>query len=621
MAMDIPRVSPGARLQMAHAEARRPYLDETPPPADVTWDTCEVAGCFGIRLPGSKLCLAHADRKLRVEYLRGISSGQSPDFRGVRFSDELLRELWAALPVAGDKRVFRSPVFDWATFEGEGAFGAMSVVGKASFAHATFLDHASFSLSDFSAFADFNGTKFLGLQAAFNYTEFKETRFTEAKFATIPSFNETHFTERPYFREAKFLLHEASFNGAKFDAGTLFWDVQLKGLDLSGSIHKWLELRGVQSEGDIRLHGLQLERGLRIGSSSVHGRLLLTQMRCPGRMVIDTFAEDFVVQGVSFERGVRARLAGDNVVVEDCQFDAHSALAGVSSGESAFPRLVSLRGTDAQELTLASLRLDACLFDRALNLESLSIEGSCSFQAPEALWTSERGAIAEEHRMRHEAGEQGWYPEDTRPPDWLETDDSRREFRGIPVEVLGPEKLVITYRSLRTARETGKDEPGAADFYYGEMEMRRKSLRAGGASHPRRRLAWFGEHAVLWLYWLLSGYGLRASRSLAWFAGLLAIASVAFSLWGLEHRAPEPAQVSAPSASQSQAIPTKRSTHPAHVTFDEALLSASEGVVGLPIDSRYTFTSAGRAIRIVVRLLGPFLLALALLAMRGRVRR
>jgi len=34
------------------------------------------------------------------------------------------------------------------------------------------------------------------------------------------------------------------------------------------------------------------------------------------------------------------------------------------------------------------------------------------------------------------------------------------------------------YRSLRESLEDRTDEPGAADFYYGEMEMRRLSETA-----------------------------------------------------------------------------------------------------------------------------------------------
>ena len=48
------------------------------------------------------------------------------------------------------------------------------------------------------------------------------------------------------------------------------------------------------------------------------------------------------------------------------------------------------------------------------------------------------------------------------------------------------------YRDLRKGREDNKDEPGAADFYYGEMEMRRlagsRARRPRAADHPRGRL-------------------------------------------------------------------------------------------------------------------------------------
>jgi hypothetical protein len=38
---------------------------------------------------------------------------------------------------------------------------------------------------------------------------------------------------------------------------------------------------------------------------------------------------------------------------------------------------------------------------------------------------------------------------------------------------LPPARLAVLYRQLRKAQEDAKNEPGAADFYYGEMEMRR----------------------------------------------------------------------------------------------------------------------------------------------------
>ena len=72
-------------------------------------------------------------------------------------------------------------------------------------------------------------------------------------------------------------------------------------------------------------------------------------------------------------------------------------------------------------------------------------------------------------------------------------------------------------------REDAKDEPGAADFYYGECEMRRHDPDA-----PR------AERLVLWVYWLRSGYALRAWRALATLAVVVVVvlAGMVLALWG-----------------------------------------------------------------------------------------
>lgn len=85
------------------------------------------------------------------------------------------------------------------------------------------------------------------------------------------------------------------------------------------------------------------------------------------------------------------------------------------------------------------------------------------------------------------------------------------------------------YRQLRKAREDSKDEPGAADFYYGEMEMRRRQLRY------RRAERW-----LLQAYWSLSGYGLRAARALAWLVTAMIVSVFALTLWGCPAPIPGP---------------------------------------------------------------------------------
>jgi hypothetical protein len=156
-------------------------------------------------------------------------------------------------------------------------------------------------------------------------------------------------------------------------------------------------------------------------------------------------------------------------------------------------------------------------------------------------WTR-RLAIAEEHDWRAErAGATGWYGHEMRAPPALESTP------------LTPEQIAATYRALRKGREDSKDEPGAADFYYGEMEMRRQGPRAtewpadsdcadeheGNASFAGGLVGDAGsrptpraERLILWLYWLVSGYGLRASRALIALALTVVVFAFLFDLWG-----------------------------------------------------------------------------------------
>jgi len=91
---------------------------------------------------------------------------------------------------------------------------------------------------------------------------------------------------------------------------------------------------------------------------------------------------------------------------------------------------------------------------------------------------------------------------------------------------LGPGAIAALYRALRKGREDAKDEPGAADIYYGEMEMRRHtSGPANGRESASRGQV---DRAVLTVYWLISGYGLRAWRAFTWLAAVIALFGLAF---------------------------------------------------------------------------------------------
>jgi hypothetical protein len=93
---------------------------------------------------------------------------------------------------------------------------------------------------------------------------------------------------------------------------------------------------------------------------------------------------------------------------------------------------------------------------------------------------------------------------------------------------------------LRKGREDNKDEPGAADFYYGEMEMRRHAKRSEARRERRREHRSTGaaaavEYVILSVYWLVAGYGLRAWRALAALAVIIGLVGVGFSRFGFQH--------------------------------------------------------------------------------------
>jgi hypothetical protein len=141
------------------------------------------------------------------------------------------------------------------------------------------------------------------------------------------------------------------------------------------------------------------------------------------------------------------------------------------------------------------------------------------------------------------------------------------------------ERLAKIYRALRKGREDEGNAAGAGDFYFGEMEMRRhgKGSRA--------------ERLVIGLYWLVSGYGLRASRALAALGITVVAFTVALYLFGL--KSPD---------------------------VGTALLQSVEGAT-LRSGDRDVLTGGGKGLQIALRLLGPLLFGLALLSLRGRVKR
>ncbi|WP_333773090.1 hypothetical protein [Streptomyces sp. IBSBF 3136] len=176
--------------------------------------------------------------------------------------------------------------------------------------------------------------------------------------------------------------------------------------------------------------------------------------------------------------------------------------------------------------------------------------------------------------------------------------------------------VAALYRQLRKAFEDGKNEPGAADFYYGECEMRRHDPITSQ-----------GERRLLWAYWLLSGYGLRASRAVAWLLAAMSLTILLLMSCGLPTHDPDPtttgtlrgSKISLHTSTPDPALHGPWAQHMTWARAEKATRVAVNSVVFR--SSGQNLTTAGTYIEMASRLFEPTLLALAALAVRGRIKR
>jgi Pentapeptide repeats (9 copies) len=437
--------------------------------------------------------------------------------------------------------------------------------------------------------------------------------FDGAQFALVATFSEAQFGKDAQFSEARF-TEDVWFNETRFNGLAQFFRTQFIGV--------------------ARFWRTHFERAGSLGPVFAASRLVLDRATFEHDILIEFVGSELVCTASRFAEAASLRLRYALVVLDGTMFAQPSTIAfapdpfkqtdrgtgletesfdeaslpRVEGNRSPRPRLLSLRGVDVATLTLSELDLAACLVQGAHRLDQLRVEGARPFADAPSAWRlhlgrwqvpvwrrwSRRQTLAEEHHWRSEPKsdsqlERGGWLRLTRPG-WhgpaCQTPSLVAEVTGQRVQRLAPDRLAVLYRALRKAQEDSRNEPGAADFYFGEMEMRRRD----------RRTPW-AERVILWLYWLVSGYGLRGLRALACL--VVANAGLAGLLQAIGFNGGDPG-------------------------FRDAVIYAAQST--LSITSGNTALTeqvswAGEVLRIVLRLAGPLLLGLALLAVRNRVKR
>ncbi len=586
-------------------------------------------------------------------------------FDGATFTDPALFNdaVFTGIARFGAAAFTRAASFSGAAFTGEAWFSDVAFADVASFDRAAFMGIASFHRSAFNGDTSFFGAAFTG-KAWFNRATFtRDASFDGVTFADDAWFDGATFTHDAFFHEVAFMSNawfntvtfpsEAWFHGAAFAGDALFDGSVFTGVAcfneavFTGAARFYrsaftdvARFNGAAFAREVWFEGAAFARDTSFDKARFEAAARLGPLVCGGTVVLDgaEFGEPVTVEAaaravtcdrtrwssVATLRLRHAELDLSNAVLEYPLTVAARTTPFLSSdplpetplsGRDPGVRLTSVDGVDAAHLVLHDIDLSSCRFAGAVHLDQLRVDGWCTFATtPTGLrrhrilpnWWSLRSTLAEEHHWRaqrpHPTAAQGWTP----PPQ----EDT---------PALKPAALAALYRQVRKSLEDGKNEPDAADFYYGEMEMRR---------HDTTRSR--GERALLTLYWALSGYGLRASRALAWLLGAMTVTLLALLLWGLPVDDPKPTTTGRQVAVGQEVNWTTHTPDPVNPTgpwperittkrFEKALRVVINSVVFR--SSGQDLTTAGTYTEMASRLAEPVLLGLAVLAIRSRVKR
>ncbi|KUN46106.1 hypothetical protein AQJ43_37975 [Streptomyces avermitilis] len=578
----------------------------------------------------------------RAAYLTVLSPGADIDHRGTPFTPNLLNQLLAALrdPTTGKPRTGEAR-FDGATFSGEARFNGATFSREVRFDGATFSRKAQFRETTFTQDARFDGAAFSGETEFENATFSHGARFGKTTFSCRTSFDVATFSDQASFAGATF-SGEARFIGARFSrtwfseatfsAGARFVDAKFsEDARFDGTtFSRDTSFQGATFSGDARFHGARFEMSSFLGPLVCSKQVVMDGAVFGQPVTVEIAAHQVSCVRTRWASTATLRLRYAELDLRDAVFEYPVTVAArpnalrsrvsVSlseaelSGREPGVRLMSVDGVDAAHLALQDIDLSACRFAGVVHLDQLKVDGWCTFAGVPAGWgrpfswpSSQRNTLVEEHHWRVRTARR---PGRAVARGWTSPQDA---------PVLKPAMVAALYRQLRKSLEDGKNEPDAADFYYGESEMRRHDV-----TRP------WGERALLTAYWALSGYGLRAIRTLAWLVAAMAATIAVMVLWGLPADDPKPTTTGRQVAVGQEVLLTTDVPAPVNPSgpltervTTERLEKGLRVVINSVIfrSSGQDLTATGTYTEMTSRLAEPVLLGLAVLAVRSRVKR
>lgn len=408
--------------------------------------------------------------------------------------------------------------------------------------------------------------------------------FTGSTFLSDVSFEGMNFVGDTSFCRANFqgslrfanvTMADVSFSGMHAVGHVTFEDVEV-----TGDLRSEIEMQ-VGAMHAIKLHCRQMST---IAAMQSAGDVEIEDCVFDSRFIATLDSPNISLAKSRFNAGLTLTLAAGTATIDHASFHKPSLITGSSPGGVA--KIGSVSDVDVSGLTFRNVDLSRCHFGLAYGADELTLD-NVQWGYPRHRWHAARAVLAEEMTADAE-----------------------------------PESVARVYRRLRKAVESSKDDSGAADFYYGEMLMRRRQrLRDIRRGNLASRLAALADYSLLSIYWGISGFGLRVGRSLGAFALLVGLCAVPLASLGYPVAMPQ----FVPFGTTSDGALIYGLEEPSSNGFgdnlDRALRLAAQSSVSLLHAPAQQLTPTGEWIVLFLRFCGPIVLGLAILAVRNKLRR
>lgn len=373
---------------------------------------------------------------------------------------------------------FVEPEFSHATFSGMASFRGAKFTGVVNFRDATFTESCSFYRAVFSGDAEFMNANFMN-DADFSRATFAEkVNVRDATFSGTADFSDSKFVEWADFFGTVF-KSRADFTSVKFTQEANFGRVAfVQGASFYkatfGDTAKFLATR---FGDEVNFVGANFKKLAQFTEA---------EFMKGSRFYLATFAGPAAFDGALF--------LGKTLFAPE----EEDGQAYIFSGVEVYFRDVTVEPLDA--LTFRDADLTKCRF-QGTDLRKAEITNA---SWPEMDRTfpliPRRFGIYDEVVLLQKLQKRNLQKDQT--PTWSH--------------------IERVYRELKQNYEDRRDYERARDFHYGEKEMRRKNPATG-----------YGLKLLLYVYWLVSGYGEKALRPLVCTAVLLLICTFLYLAVGI----------------------------------------------------------------------------------------